>query len=236
MSCFASNYNPLPPRTWTRFENRCIEDNTLSSEYSMAMARKANILQYKGNRTILTKKQTYSQIARGKWTNRTTTWATQSDTHTNPNTRFLRRVNGVLTNITPINGQTNITSSSKVINSLCPSPAPINNNPSLPSNGGGGGKTPVVPPPPVDGGGGKAPFPPIQPIPSDDIIVVPDGGNLLCDVIENPCTGEIMDRTYTNVCFPTSDSDVPGPITLLCWNGSGKKDPVYYPRTRRTYA
>jgi hypothetical protein len=57
------------------------------------MISKGNVLQYKKNSSSLTKNQRYSQIAKGMWTNRTKTWATQSDKYTNPNMTSLRRVN-----------------------------------------------------------------------------------------------------------------------------------------------
>lgn len=103
------SYLPIPPRVWSRVQNQC-SVNTSSSdlvfepltgqylpqeEYNRLkqIQIKGNILQYKNNSTQLTKKQKYSQIAKGKWTNRTKTWATQSLTYSNPNTTSLQRVN-----------------------------------------------------------------------------------------------------------------------------------------------
>ena len=57
------------------------------------MMLKGNILQYKKNSSSLTKNQRYTQIAKGMWTNRNKTWATQSDTYSNPNTNSLKQVN-----------------------------------------------------------------------------------------------------------------------------------------------
>ena len=57
------------------------------------MLQKGNILQYKGNSSQLTKKQKYSQLAKGFGPNRTKVFATQSETYTNPNTTGLLRVN-----------------------------------------------------------------------------------------------------------------------------------------------
>jgi hypothetical protein len=61
-------------------------------EYYQPAYNKGNILQYKGNSANLTKNQRYSKIAKRQWTNRTTTWATQSQIYTNPNTSSLARI------------------------------------------------------------------------------------------------------------------------------------------------
>ena len=53
------------------------------------MQRKAAILQYKQNSSKLTKKQQYSQNIKGNGPLGKKTWATQSDTYTNPNTQNL---------------------------------------------------------------------------------------------------------------------------------------------------
>ena len=70
------------------------------------MLNKGNILQYKANSSNLTKAQKYSKIAKGQWTNRNTTWATQSTRgYTNPNTNSLKRSGNVVNiAIDPITG------------------------------------------------------------------------------------------------------------------------------------
>ena len=99
-SPYQVKYLPVPPRLWSRVQNECSLNlgvgNSLNYavfDYKRQSLLKGNILQYKKNSSNLTKKQRYSQIAKGMWTNRTTTWATQSDSYTNPNTNSLRRVN-----------------------------------------------------------------------------------------------------------------------------------------------
>ena len=94
------HYLPIPPRVWSRVQNQCSLNMGLGNNSNYAVfdfkrqsLLKGNILQYKKNSSNLTKKQRYSQIAKGMWTNRTTTWATQSDSYTNPNTTSLQRVN-----------------------------------------------------------------------------------------------------------------------------------------------
>lgn len=94
------NYNPQPPRVWNRVQHECstINDssnnnNTIVNQIDKQMLLKGNILQYKKNSANLTKNQRYSKIAKGQWTNRTKTWATQSQTYSNPNTSNLLRVN-----------------------------------------------------------------------------------------------------------------------------------------------
>ena len=94
-------YLPQPPRAWSRVDNRCTFDSQYNEGYDpliferVAQLNKGNILQYKKNSSNLTKKQKYSQIAKGLWTNRTKTFATQSDIYTNPNTNSLKRVDYV---------------------------------------------------------------------------------------------------------------------------------------------
>ena len=93
------NYNPQPPRAWNRVQNACStnndsgNNNAIITELDKQMLLKGNILQYKKNSSNLTKQQRYSQIAKGQWTNRTKSWASQTQTSTNPNTASLLRVN-----------------------------------------------------------------------------------------------------------------------------------------------
>jgi hypothetical protein len=62
-----------------------------------------------------------------------------------------------------------------------------------------------------------------------DPIVIQDGGILICSVQENVCTGETTTTQSQQLCNPTTESDVPGPIELLCWNDG---TPTWYPRKR----
>ena len=105
------NYLPIPPRVWSRVQNQCtyiIPDSSYNLAYipltnqtvSLAQANyeekqfyKGNVLQYKGNSSRLTKKQKYTQLAKGFGPNRTNVFATQTQTYTNPNTTGLLRVN-----------------------------------------------------------------------------------------------------------------------------------------------
>jgi hypothetical protein len=107
------NYNPVPARVWSRVQNPCtyidgsnnfnyspvyipITNQTVSlaqANYEEKLFYKGNVLQYKGNSSRLTKKQKYTQLAKGFGPNRTKVFATQSQTYTNPNTTGLLRVN-----------------------------------------------------------------------------------------------------------------------------------------------
>uniref|UniRef100_A0A6C0IH67 Uncharacterized protein n=1 Tax=viral metagenome TaxID=1070528 RepID=A0A6C0IH67_9ZZZZ len=60
---------------------------------------------------------------------------------------------------------------------------------------------------------------------------IQDGGTLVGNTIANPCTGEVIKIFYTQQCFPTYCSDVPGPIIDLCWN---PKVQTWTPKTRYT--
>lgn len=118
-------YNPEPPRVWTRVQDRCtyLSERDFKDEIyvpvlkktipraqaieELKMIQKGNVLQYKKNSSQLTKAQRYSQICKGKWTNRTVSFASQSETYTNPNTRSLKRVNYVDVPLNTIPGQPN---------------------------------------------------------------------------------------------------------------------------------
>jgi hypothetical protein len=63
-------------------------------------------------------------------------------------------------------------------------------------------------------------------------IIIQDLGNLVCGTLENQKTGEVIFRqSNKDLCFPTYFSDVPGPITDLCWNDGIVS---WFPRTRTT--
>ena len=185
-----NNYLPIPPRAWYRVINRCVYDSSGNSQdYKTALINKGNVLQYKKNSAQLTKQQRYSQIAKGLWTNRTKTWATQTDTYTNPNTTLLQRVGYI----------------EYPKNDLTPgSPANI-----------------------------SGPYIPVSYL-SDPLncpnFKFKDGGSLVCSSYENPCTGQIVQKTFEPNFHPTSDSDVPGPIQQLYWN---PKLQSWYPKVIR---
>lgn len=196
---YSNNYLPIPPRAWSRVDSRCTYDNSTndnSSSYDpfifnrLAQLNKGNVLQYKKNSTQLTKNQRYSQIAKGLWTNRTKTWATQSDTYTNPNTTSLKRVGYVRY---PKNDIT----------------------PGSPANLSG-------------------PYVPVSAL-TDPFncpnFTFKDGGSLICSTYENPCTGEVIKRTFQPNYYPTSDSNVPGPIQYLYWD---PRLQTWFPRQRLT--
>jgi len=200
------NYNPNPPRAWSRVQNRCTyfeEGNPYDQIYipltgqsvSQAEANyeeklyyKGNILQYKANSSSLTKKQRYSQLAKGFGPNRTKVFATQTQTYTNPNTTGLLRVNY----------------------STFPFP---NQLVGKPNNISGPFQYDV-----------QSPF-------DCSNNSVQDGGNLVCGTYANPCTGEIIQNNLSSatICNPSYCSDVPGRPIELCWNN---KLQTFFPRQR----
>jgi hypothetical protein len=239
MSCLGKNYNPNPPRAWSRVDSRCqyaptdYSDNIVyfpylneyvrqsKIPYLLQMLSKGNILQYKANSSNLTKQQRYSKIATGMWTNRNTTWATQTQTYTNPNTTSLKRVN--YKNITLDGAETTLPLT-------CPQPyiKPIYNVLPPIYDLSSVVNPPVIPPPPIVQPSSNPPsIPDTYDVPIETPIVIPDGGTFICNVVENICTGEVVDRSYNKYCYPTTDSNVPGPITDLCWNS---KIQTWYPR------
>ena len=248
MSCFNSNcYLPRPPRAWSRVQNECSLvtsytgnlDELVRVPYSkqlvsasllkekLDMLNKGNILQYKANSGNLTKNMKYSKIAQGQWTNRNTTWATQSTRgYTNPNTTSLKRV-----------GKINIAFDSVTRLPLGPTLLPVtclqvnkNNYPALPSTGGGGTiiVIPPTPTPPINPNNDNF-IPVVPPEVKPDPIVIQDEGVLICSIQEDICTGFTKQHLSQQLCNPTSDSDVPGRIQELCWNDG---TPTWYPRQR----
>lgn len=195
------SYNPNPTRVWSRVQNPCtyvdgsnnaiyqniyvpLTGKTVTQAqaiYQDKLLYKGNILQYKKNSSNLTKKQKYTQICKGMWTNRTKSYATQTQTYTNPNTSNLLRVN-----------YTNITSpGTRYI------PGPYKYN---------------------------------IPYPNGCISdTIKDGGSLLCNTVANPCSDEVIETNTVLKCYPTTCSDVPGPIQDLCWDS---KLDTWYPRQR----
>jgi hypothetical protein len=199
------NYNPIPPRAWSRVENRCtfIEPNnnytsafipltnqTVSqgqADYEMKQIYKGNILQYKANSARFTKSQKYSQLAKMAGPNRTKVFATQSQTYSNPNTTGLLR-SGYITYNYP------------------------NQIVGVPNNISG-------------------PFAyNIQNPNGCESRSIEDGGVLICGTFANPCTQEIYKspKLVSSICNPSSVSNVPG-TGLLCWNN---KVQTWFPRQR----
>ena len=189
MSCLGPGYNPNPSRVWSRVQNQCTYNldpptavfvpltgqtiNLIDYPRSKQMLLKGNILQYKQNSSNLTKQQRYSQIAKGLWTNRTKSWASQTQTSTNPNTSSLLRVNY---------------ETIPIINQI------------------------------TDPFGCTVDF-------------LKEGGTLIGNTVVNPCTGEVIKKTFVNQCNPSSASDVPGPIIPLCWDSRVE---TWYPRANLT--
>jgi len=82
-ACGGVGYVPVPARLWTRAGgNYCV--GAEYSTYDLDQRRKAEILKYKGNCAQLSRAQQYSMAARNALT-RKKSWATQTQTYTNPN-------------------------------------------------------------------------------------------------------------------------------------------------------
>jgi hypothetical protein len=202
------NYNPIPPRVWSRVQAQCtyiVPDSSYNSVYipitnqtvSLAQAisleknlYKGNILQYKNNSSRLTKNQKYSQISKGLWCNRTKVFATQGQTYTNPNTTGLLRVNyTTLPYPNQIVGKPNNISGPFQYNVPNPSGCPTTS--------------------------------------------VQDGGNLVCGTYVNPCTGNIIQTIPQPelICNSSTASDVPGIPVNLCWSPNFQ---TFFPRNNLT--
>lgn len=224
-----NGYFPIPTRTWYRVQNNCFDLDSTYYGNKLDMLKKGNVLQYKANSSNLTKTQKYSLIAKGQWTNRNTTWASQSTRgFTNPNTTSLKRSGNVVNvAIDPITGQILGPTTEPP---SCPKPI-IKTNEALPSNGGGGSDVsePNLPPQLSPQHGSNVFPPPVAPSTPPAPIVIQDGGVLICSVQENICTGKSQQSSSQQLCHPTTDSDVPGKIEYLCWNDGSQ---TWYPRQR----
>ena len=243
MSCLGPNYNPIPPREWSRVENRCSYDFDVSDTIVITqlnqtipiglagqMLSKGNVLQYKKNAFPLTTKQRYSQIAQGKWINRNTTWAIQSETYTNPNTNMLKRINSVNIDITYTN---NITQTTNPISCFIPQTQQFDTLPddtNAVQNVISDETNPIIPPESTTTSVAIVmPLNESTVVSTNNRIIISDGGTLLCNQVENVCTGYTSTTLANKKCNPTSDSNVPGKIINLCYN-TGL--PTYYPRQR----
>jgi hypothetical protein len=214
MSCLAPNYNPNPTRVWSRVQNPCtfVDNRNISQVVNyyeeQQMFAKGNILQYKANSSNLTKTQKFSLIAKGKWTNRTTTWSSQTETYTNPNTRNQLRVNSTLIPISTFQA-------SQTCKTICNNTVykPYLNLPlskqeldnqvinTFSSNN------------PCSTG------------------YIEDGGTLIVNKIADPCTKKIIKQTFVPgiICSLSTSSNIPGPAVPLCWN---KNIAPWYPKQR----
>ena len=241
-------YLPNPTREWSRVQNNCpISIENISGkytapyskkvidgaelQYTLQMLSKGNVLQYKKNSSNLTKKQQYSQIVKGYWTNRTVTWSSQSETTSNPNNKNLKRVGGYNMFLT---GQRTL------LPVTCPKPTFVP-KPALPPAGipssiyGGSGSAasgileipPEVPPQNIIAEAVAMPSVPFPQPPTP--VVIQNEGILIVNQTENLCSGETTTTIANRGCHLTSDSDVPGPLRELCWNDGIQP---WYPRQR----
>lgn len=238
MSCYGNTcYLPQPTRVWSRVQNSCSYITNIDSSglvkvpltneivpasellSKVQMLKKGNILQYKTNATCLSKAQKYSLIAKKLWVNRNITWATQSTKgYTNPNSTSLKRTGNVInvkidnktgdiigSTYDPITCTTKISPVYNILPSVIIGEA--NGNPNPPN------------PPTITPTEASETFPSVQPvITTENTTVIQDGGSLVCSMIVNECTGFIKNTKAQQLCHPSSDSDVPGPIIDLCWN------------------
>lgn len=83
-------YNPVPPRAWSRVQNPC--SLGFASPQIPQIFAKGNILQHRANQLPLSASQKYARVVHQQTSSRTKSYATQTMTYTNPNTRRLQRV------------------------------------------------------------------------------------------------------------------------------------------------
>jgi hypothetical protein len=63
---------------------------------------------------------------------------------------------------------------------------------------------------------------------------IPNGGSLISNTYQNPCTGQVTQTSVYPLCFPTSDSDVPSTpsVKQLCFNNTNPQ--ITFTRKRYT--
>jgi len=223
-ACLLKNYLPTPPRVWTRanslgfyYLNNYKEgsiyipklDKYVSPSEAGIIAKmfvKGNVLQYPANRAFITKQIKYSKIIKGLWNQRKKSWASQSSSITMPNVNQLYRPNSEVVSNNE-NGEIVFGDCSR----------PIKDQPSFPIGQppGEGINFPNIPNPAPNPTSSDA-FP-VQPQKQKLNISIINGGNLVSCSNENFCSGLVKTQIKDIACYPTSDSDVPGPIINLCY-------------------
>uniref|UniRef100_A0A6C0HS18 Uncharacterized protein n=1 Tax=viral metagenome TaxID=1070528 RepID=A0A6C0HS18_9ZZZZ len=241
--CLTKNYNPVPARLWERSSGKCsfiyeIGDskevfvpyfNKIVPVNKLAglikMLYKGNVLRYPSNASssAFTKKMLISRIYKGLGSNRKKGWSSQTDSVTSPNTNYLeRREYSIISN--NANGEIQLPECTQPI-------IPANDDLPKPA-------LPVIdiidPPFPVDNkpainNSNNFPIVPVKPVINRSIVT---GGRLIYCSRENICTGTVKNSVNKPPCFPTSDSDVPGPIINLCYP---KNFPIFIPSAPTTY-
>ena len=242
--CLKKNYLPIPPRLLERTNATCeilfekLENGTVfypyfnkkvtfsQAAYLTKMLYKGNILQYPSPSTKvggMTKKMNYARIVKGFGKYRKNGWASQTDSYTSPNSNMLHRTQYSITS-NNLNGEIKLPGcdDDPFIENIV---LPISSDPVQDL------ENPVFPPlnDPADIITYNYPIVPIKPILIDSII---EGGRLRHCTRGNICTGEVKEFVKQIPCFPTSASDVPGPIINLCYPSNF---PAFYPRVRKTY-
>ena len=254
--CLAKNYLPDPPRLWERARSKCefffenIDENGMvfipyfnkTIPFSKVgelrqMLNKGNVLQYLSNANINTKKMNYSNISQNVGKQRKKSWATQTDSYTSPNINSLSRHQYSITS-NNVTGEIQLPEciEPKIERTVFPSFSEPNNpgNAFFPPL-----NRPIVKPPtenssviPISPNGNSSGFPitPVNPIINNSVI---EGGNLHHRTRGNICIGESTTQCEINPCFPSSASNIPGPIITLCYPSN---IPTFYPRVQTTYA
>ena len=221
-------YLPIPPRAWSRVETSCPNNMT-------DMEQKGNVLQYRAQSAFYTKKQRYSRIAKNEWTSRTKSWASQTDKRSEPNTTMMQRNGSINIRISAESGEIlgptllPVTCPTNQLDVFFFDTLPTNQTP---SNASSSSSSSILPPTVMNANDLATVLPTTYstiPVPND--MIIQDGGVLVCGTYENPCTGELYQKPVNPItCNLTTDSDVPGRISSLCWNN---RHPTWLPKQSR---
>ena len=203
---FPYNYNPKPARVWTRVENACAFNVTNVSENDLVY-----IPLTKQTVSPIQATQINQMIKKGN-----VLQYKKNSGNMTKNQRYSQIAKGKWTSKQSYATQgfnytnPNTTGLLRVNYNVYPNPNFIVGQPNNPSG----------------------PFQPNVPNPNNcpnELIV--DGGSLVCNKYADPCTGEIIQTINNPTCFPTTCSDVPGPIQGLCWNPAIQ---TWFPRNKLT--
>jgi hypothetical protein len=192
MVCYYHYSKPPGPPPWSRRTSNWfpydLETTSIANTLNdLQIKHKYKVLQYKQIGNEYKNFEKYSLIAKQKWINRNTTWATQNDKgYTNPNTKSLKRINGIRVEINPVDGTIIRSVGGTILPLTCIqainnvySNLPSNNN----NNNNNNNNLPPLPPPSNNGNN----IPSVPVIPSKPPKVIPDEGFLACSIIESIC-------------------------------------------------
>jgi hypothetical protein len=199
-------YNPIPPRVWSRVQNQCTYINPSNSSYTTLYVPLINKTLPSGQAIYLDKQLYKGNILQYKGNSSNITKAQKYSQISKG--LWCNRTKVFATQTTTYTNP-NTTGLKRINSTQVPFPNQIVGSPNNISG----------------------PYQYALPNPNGctTSLSIQDGGSLVCNAYQNQCTGEVTQTVSQPLCYPNYCSDVPGPITELCWN---PKVSTYIPRQR----